>query len=116
MLSTGFSVDVHYCMGKRLGVSFHVKKNDKCERCGMKEKKGGCCSNETKFFKLNLPFKSLVSSFAVPFFDSYIDDSILFATTNFKVPQFCGNKFFRPNAYSFSIGPPIFIRNRNFRL
>ena len=46
-------MDVHYCMGKLSGVEFYqTKSNEKCRLCGMTEKKGGCCNDEHRFYKI----------------------------------------------------------------
>ena len=45
--ASGASVDLHYCMGKLIGLDFaYASKND-CSNCGMplKDKKG-CCNNK----------------------------------------------------------------------
>ena len=80
----------------------------------MTEKKGGCCNDEVKFFKLNDSFKNTHSSYCnfeskaivtadpvqIPVALSYF---ISFSTTPIPV---------KPEA----LGPPIFIRNRVFRI
>jgi hypothetical protein len=53
LVSSGIAMEIHYCMGKRAGVEFYNNDNDKCGRCGMKEKKNGCCHDEHQFHKLN---------------------------------------------------------------
>jgi hypothetical protein len=59
MLAVGFSVDWHYCMGKLSEIRFHDETTDICGRCGMQEKKGGCCENETKFYKYQHAYKAV---------------------------------------------------------
>ena len=51
--ASGASVELHYCMGKLIGVDFdHASKNE-CRNCGMKAKpKGGCCN--TKQIQVNV--------------------------------------------------------------
>ncbi len=61
-MSSGIAMDVHYCMGKMAGVDFYTTSNDKCSRCGMKEKKGGCCNDEHKFYKLSDSHKNVVNN------------------------------------------------------
>lgn len=51
-MSSGIAMELHYCMGKLAGIEWFSSDNDRCGRCGMKEKKGGCCSDEHKFVKL----------------------------------------------------------------
>ena len=52
-VSSGIAVEIHYCMGEKAGVEFYGNDNDKCGKCGMKEKKSGCCNDEHKFYKLD---------------------------------------------------------------
>lgn len=51
--SSGIAMDVHFCMGKELGVNFYQAASSKCSKCGMAEKKDGCCRDEHSFHKLN---------------------------------------------------------------
>jgi hypothetical protein len=51
-ISSGVAMDIHYCMGKEISIEFYSQKGDgKCDKCGMKDKKG-CCGDEHKFYKL----------------------------------------------------------------
>jgi hypothetical protein len=59
MLAVGFSVDWHYCMGELSEIRFHDDASEICGRCGMQEKKGGCCENETKFYKYQHAYKAV---------------------------------------------------------
>ncbi|MES2849695.1 MAG: hypothetical protein V4685_11610 [Bacteroidota bacterium] len=67
-VSSGIAMEIHYCMGKKAGVELFGNDNDKCGKCGMKEKKGGCCSDEHKFYKLNDSHKNVSNdvSFETP--------------------------------------------------
>ena len=51
-VSSGIAMEIHYCMGKKAGVEFFPSLNDKCGRCGMTEKKAGCCHDEHRFVKI----------------------------------------------------------------
>lgn len=51
-------MEIHYCMGKKASVDFYSAREDRCGKCGMKEKKG-CCSDEHKFYKLENSHKSV---------------------------------------------------------
>lgn len=66
-VSSGIAMEIHYCMGKKAGFEFYGGANDKCGKCGMKEKKG-CCNDEHKFFKLNDSHKNVSNdlSFETP--------------------------------------------------
>ncbi len=50
--ASGFSIEHHYCMGKLASSELFGSKQDKCPKCGMTEKKAGCCHDEQQFFKL----------------------------------------------------------------
>lgn len=54
MLSaSGLAMQIHYCMGEKVGLEFFSHKDEKCGKCGMTERKG-CCSDEHRFFKLSI--------------------------------------------------------------
>lgn len=61
-VSSGFAMQVHYCMGKKAGVDLYGTASDKCGRCGMKEKKAGCCHDELKFYKLSDSHKNVTNN------------------------------------------------------
>ena len=70
MMSSGIAMDVHYCMGKKAGVDFYKATNEKCGKCGMKDKPG-CCHDEYKFYKLGNDHKNVVQTFlSAPLFES----------------------------------------------
>ena len=49
----GATIHLHYCMNEFVSWSlWHGEKDSKCSKCGMKEKKGGCCKDEHKQVKL----------------------------------------------------------------
>jgi hypothetical protein len=49
----GATIHLHYCMNEFVGSSlWHSDKDGKCGKCGMTEKKGGCCKDEHKQLKL----------------------------------------------------------------
>ena len=60
-ISSGVAMELHYCMGKKAGMDLYGSANDKCGKCGMKEKKTGCCHEEYKFYKLNDFHKTVVN-------------------------------------------------------
>jgi hypothetical protein len=67
-VSSGIAMEIHYCMGKKAGVELFGNDNDKCGKCGMTEKKSGCCNDEHKFYKLNDSHKNVSNdlSFETP--------------------------------------------------
>jgi hypothetical protein len=50
-IASGVAVNIHYCMGKLSGVDYNYSAGNKCDKCGMENKKG-CCHNEFKIVKL----------------------------------------------------------------
>lgn len=61
-VSSGIAMEIHYCMGKKAGVDLYGTGDDKCGRCGMKEKKTGCCHDEHKFYKLSDSHKNVTNT------------------------------------------------------
>jgi hypothetical protein len=41
-VSTGFAMEIHYCMGKLAGSEVFPSTDSNCGTCGMTETKGGC--------------------------------------------------------------------------
>jgi hypothetical protein len=68
-VSCGIAIEVHYCMGKKAGVEFYGSGNEKCGKCGMTEKKTGCCHDEHKFYKLDDSHKTVSNdiNFTTPY-------------------------------------------------
>lgn len=50
LITSGFSVNVHYCMGKLAAVDLHDSHDEGCNKCGMTQK-GDCCKDEAHFVK-----------------------------------------------------------------
>lgn len=63
-VSSGVVLEVHYCMGKIAGVELYGGHNEQCGKCGMKERKGGCCHDQLQVYKLEDVHKQ-VNSLAV---------------------------------------------------
>lgn len=52
-VSSGFMVNLHYCMGNFAGVQLGYADNKECGECGMSVKdKDGCCHDEVKVIKV----------------------------------------------------------------
>jgi hypothetical protein len=66
-VTTGVAMDIHFCMGKNAGVDFYASDNGVCGKCGMIEKKSGCCSDEFQFYKLNTAHKAVSNTFSIDF-------------------------------------------------
>ncbi|MES2374493.1 MAG: hypothetical protein V4557_18090 [Bacteroidota bacterium] len=113
-VSSGATINMHYCMGKLMTVDMKQEEKGTCGSCGM-EKVGhkGCCKDEQKKLQIEkdqkisestFQFLSVVSEISVPYYFSYSDHSSLSIS------------------YPVSHAPPgvgtipIFIRNCNFRI
>lgn len=66
--TTGATVHLHYCMGKKADWNL-IKTNSKtCNKCGMKKtanEDNGCCKDELKFIKDNSAQKITESGFNI---------------------------------------------------
>ncbi len=65
---SGIAMDIHYCMGKKVGMGFLCDDKDKCGKCGMKAKKS-CCSNQYKFYKLSDTHNSVSNTIQLPVYE-----------------------------------------------
>ena len=115
MSSTGIAMEVHYCMGEKAGVDFFKVENEKCNKCGMTEKKGGCCSDEHKFYKLKAECKN-ASPFVISHFFNV--DAVVLQSNVFDLSHFFSNT---TNLISGGYPPdknfpPIYILNCVFRI
>ncbi|WP_111591917.1 HYC_CC_PP family protein [Chitinophaga dinghuensis] len=52
-LTSGFAVNVHYCMGKLAAVELQSAPADFCGKCRKPAKNMDCCKNEFKFCKVS---------------------------------------------------------------
>ena len=50
-ITSGFAINIHYCMGHVSSVDYAYSNSKKCGHCGMENKKG-CCHSEFKVVKL----------------------------------------------------------------
>ena len=112
-ISTGIAMEIHYCMGKKIGVDLFHSGSDTCGKCGMTESKTGCCSDDYKFLKLQdehkntgnqIAFNSEITS-VISFFNQF-DSSRLIPTA----------KLFKNYSLQFDTGPTICIKNCVFRI
>lgn len=73
--SVGATIQFHYCMNKLVGSTIgHAAENKKCSKCGMKEKKGGCCKDEQKQIKLTDAHEKTANNihFTAPFLPTFV--------------------------------------------
>ncbi len=61
-VSSGVVMEAHYCMGELAGVELYGGHDDKCGKCGMTEKKNGCCHDELKIYKLDDSHKNVTNA------------------------------------------------------
>lgn len=52
LITSGFTVNMHYCMGELASIDLHDSHNDSCGKCGMPVK-GDCCQDEAKLLKVD---------------------------------------------------------------
>lgn len=52
VVTTGFVVNLHYCMHKLHSWDLGFSHDDACNTCGMTKKASGCCHDEVKVVKL----------------------------------------------------------------
>ena len=114
-VSTGFVINLHYCMDEMASVELSHEKSDKCGKCGMPKKdKDGCCRDEVKVVKLNQD--QLVSSFVNFQFSSPI---IQVSFSEYQLTDF--NRSFSYTSYK-AHAPPLlgapdtYLVNRVFRI
>ena len=113
MLSIGFSMDIHYCMGKREGVDFFKVVDGKCGKCGMPEDETGCCSNHHSFYKIVDSHKHISPLFfSILSFDVINPKAYSIVTFSPLIYRAKGSIKDIPDICS----PPIFIRNCVFRI
>ena len=113
-VSSGIAMEIHYCMGKQAGVEFYASDNDKCGRCGMTEKKKGCCHDEHKFVKLADSHKNVYND--ISFSPGELALLTEYPSYNWQVAETgtlaVVNNHSPPNIF----GPSATIRNCVFRL
>ena len=52
LITSGFTVNLHYCMGELAAVDLHDSHDESCSKCGMPVK-GDCCNDEAKLLKVD---------------------------------------------------------------
>ena len=114
LLSTGFSLEVHYCMGSIAGIDITSSEDATCAKCGMKEKNTGCCRDEIKFYKFEKGFSgSKIIGCQQTAFSDIIPTVIPYAYIPAVVVY--NNPEVELSAPAIG-GPPIYLLNRVFRI
>ena len=115
-VSSGATVNLHYCMGKLMSWDLLDKSQGKCDSCGM-EKTGhkGCCHDEHKQLKVEKDQKVSESAFQFLFISAAV---IAPVHMGLPVVYFSNLVTNNPTAHAppHLGGVPIFVLNRNFRI
>ena len=114
MVSSGIAMEIHYCMGERAGVEFFKTENDKCSRCGMTEKKNGCCHDEHKFHKLEDSHKNVYNDISLDAGEFAIVTA--YPVYDWQLPASPINTIVHNNSPPDDTGPSVCIMNCVFRL
>ena len=114
-IASGIAMEVHFCMGKKVGVEFFGSSDDHCSKCGMKEKKGGCCKDEHRLYKLKDDHKIADNDFHWPSGEpainngfAHYDEQVLFDYFNIDLQNYS------PPDYGGQ--PAVYILNGVFRV
>ena len=113
-VSSGIALEIHYCMGKRAGIDFYQTEKDKCSRCGMKEKKGGCCHDEQQFHKLQDSHKNVDNN--ISFYAGDFAELNFFAVFNWQLVSQDQPCYQQNNSPPEDTGPSCRILNCVFRI
>lgn len=112
-LTSGFAVNVHYCMGKLASVELQEAPADHCGKCGKPAKGMDCCKDEFKFCKVtetHQAAKALQQDFS-PVTDMRLPVRILPAPALPAAGSMMGS---RPHDPPDIPSSPIFLRNCTF--
>jgi hypothetical protein len=115
-VSTGATINMHYCMGKLMNWDLKQKQDAKCGSCGM-EKMGhkGCCKDKQTVLKIEKDQKVSESGFQ---FLKYNQDAITNAYPALPVIHLSSIITGNPIAHAPPLvgSVPIFILHCNFRI
>ncbi len=114
-MSSGVVLEVHYCMGKIASVDLLAGLHDTCSRCGMKEKKGSCCRDELKIYKLDTEHKN-ITNLALAALQTPVLAPAPVPAFNWQEAVLAVNSNIRSNAPPDDTGPSRCIRNCVFRI
>lgn len=114
-VSSGVAMEIHYCMGKEAGVDYYALQEKKhCGKCGMKEKKGGCCTDEHKFFKLEDSHKQASNDISFYSGDiALVNEAPVF---DWNIPVSSATSSIHINSPPDDHGPSVCVMNCVFRL
>jgi hypothetical protein len=112
--SSGAAVDLHYCMGKLVGIDFHFDSGKQCSKCSMPVKDSkGCCHNKQVQSNIDKYHQAtLKSSFGNAFPDALI---IPFSYADFSLNSVVAENSFHSGP-PLILSKPLYLLNRNFRI
>jgi hypothetical protein len=117
-VSSGASLNFHYCMGELKGMSLSQRPSDRCDNCGMQKSKSlnkNCCKDKQHKFKIGKDQRTVSSDFQFP----ALLPVILPAKYNY---QHSADVVALAVAYPVSQGPPsgscvpVYLLNHTFRI
>ena len=114
-VSSGIAMEIHYCMGEKVGAELYADSDDTCGRCGMKEQqKGGCCHDDHQFFKLEDSHKKAVNDIAFTVGEMAVENH--YPSLVWELPLQNGGELFHNNSPPGYCPPPARILHGVFRI
>lgn len=115
-VSSGATINLHYCMGKLAGWDINHPSSEKCSTCGMRSSaKKDCCKNTQKVLQIEKDQKASES-----FFEFVNTGALLFTLYYSELPGYSlvAQRIQQPIAHAppESGSVPDFIRFCNFRI
>ena len=112
-VASGVVIATHYCMGKISGEDYTYRMDDKCSKCGMKNR-NGCCHTEFKFVKLTDDQQQAKAN--IDWNSSAVE--LIQHTINYLTPAqgFEINRAFNDHAPPGDPGAPLYLVNSVFRI
>ncbi|MFM8806004.1 MAG: HYC_CC_PP family protein [Sphingomonadales bacterium] len=115
-LSSGLTLNVHFCMNQVQTVSLFATDEHQCDSCGMQqEESGGCCHQERQLVKLvqdQCPPHFLQFNIA-PASAYVLPIQTILAAQEDRLLVFVGHQVLHPPDI---VSTPLFLRNRVFRI
>jgi hypothetical protein len=88
VVSTGFTVNLHYCMDRFHSWELGASEQDACATCGMKTSdSNGCCRDEVKTVKLQQDLsqaKYMVTQFTMPVLITSVSEHLVTPFLNYN--------------------------------
>lgn len=114
-VSSGATVNIHYCMGKPMNWDLAQKQEPRCAKCGMKKSvHKGCCKDEQK--KLQIGKDQKVSESVFQYSQSANDAGITIYPVSSVSLSSVAKKHFFAHAPPLTKEIPLFLLNCNFRI